>query len=45
MKKYKGYEKARVLNVSTKDLKKLNKEMKNLSDQLETPVDIGKIRN
>ncbi len=39
------YEKARVLNVSAEELKRLNEEMKNLSDQLETPVDIGKIRN
>lgn len=39
------YEKARILNVSAEELKKLNEEMKNLSDQLETPVDIGKIRN
>ncbi|HIF5536110.1 minor capsid protein [Pasteurella multocida] len=39
------YEKARVINGSSEELKRLNEEMKNLSDQLETPVAIGKIRN
>ncbi|HHT7871398.1 minor capsid protein [Pasteurella multocida] len=39
------YEQARVVNISPEELKRLNEEMKNLSDQLETPVNIGKIRN
>lgn len=39
------YEKARILNVSSEELKKLNEKMKDLSNQLETPANIGKIRN
>lgn len=38
------YEKARILNISDEELKKLNEEMKNLSAQLETPIDIGRIK-
>uniref|UniRef100_UPI003F6B7DEB minor capsid protein n=1 Tax=Pasteurella multocida TaxID=747 RepID=UPI003F6B7DEB len=39
------YEKARILNISSEELKRLNEKMKDLSNQLETPVNIGKIRN
>ncbi|TNG94887.1 phage head morphogenesis protein [Pasteurellaceae bacterium USgator11] len=38
------YEKARLPNISDSDLKVINNEMKALSDQLETPINIGKIR-
>lgn len=38
------YEKARILHISDEELKRLNEEMENLSNQLEAPANIGKIK-